>query len=253
MGRGGIRWKWPDNDSDNSWWISNASSEDRSSAPTFLFRNYVTLQLQHQHYNLASTAELRREYEERIKNNNDAVDLLEGHLQIWLSVRGPAFDLMRRPTEAVFVKVREARAALVRMRDANEDAGDGTDIFCEQCIGAVDALKSLDFEVIRTERFKCTPDVVYEGLVAGLADFIQREEDAEKRRHAMLMGDLKDVNNDDIRCAKERKADKFGCNPDGYHSSLSAKPKGRKSAIQICHVVHIDEMRALCHSRVLYV
>ena len=41
----------------------------------------------------------------------------------------------------------------------------------------MDALKSLDFEVIRTERFGCTPDAVCEGLVAALADCIQREEE----------------------------------------------------------------------------
>ena len=242
----GIRWKMPDADSTNSFWVSNASNEDKSVAPTFLCRNLAMLRLQMENQGLCSTKALRQEYAERTKVNDEIVDLLHGHWKLWIEVRGPEFESMRRPSESTLKKAHETKDQLQRMREAYQGSADGTAIFCEEMIQAIDKLKSLDFEVIRREKFKQTPEAIFSEFVKGMGHAVEREKAEEKRRLAMLNEDV-GVANDDVGDAvpnlRPCGEDKFGCDPDGFHDNRGNKPRNWVTAMRVVEVVHIDEMR----------
>ena len=117
--------------------------------------------------------------------------------------------------------------------------------YCEECIAAIEKLKSLDFEVIRKERFKLTPEGVFQELVRNMQYVTRREAEEEKRRLAMLDGDVGTANTEDVPDTRPSNGDKFNCNPDGFHNKTGVKPHNWETATRIAEVVHIDEMRAL--------
>ena len=131
------------------------------------------------------------------------------------------------------------------MREAYQGSADGMAIFCEELIGAIDKLKSLDFEVIRREKFKQTPQSVFSEFVKGMEHAVKRGKEEEKRRLALLNEDVGVANDvqSDVPNLRPCGEDKFGCNPDGYHNSRGIKPDNWATAMRVVEVVHIDEMR----------
>ena len=153
---------------------------------------------------------------------------------------------MRRPSESTLKKAHETKDQLQRMREAYQGSADGTAIFCEEMIQAIDKLKSLDFEVIRREKFKQTPEAIFSEFVKGMGHAVEREKAEEKRRLAMLNQDV-GVANDDVGDAvpnlRPCGEDKFGCDPDGFNDNRGNKPRNWVTAVRVVEVVHIDEMR----------
>ena len=67
----GIRWRMPEADSTNSFWVTHA--HEKNTVATFLCRNLAMLRLQMENQGLCSTKALREEYAERIKTNDEMV------------------------------------------------------------------------------------------------------------------------------------------------------------------------------------
>ena len=179
--------------------------------------------------------------------NDEIVDLLHGHWKLWIEVRGPEFESMRRPSESTLKKAHDTKDQLQMMREAYQSSAGGTAICCEEMTGAIDTLKSLNSEVIRSEKFKQTPQSVYAEFVKGMEYAVQREKDEEKRRLALLNEDVGVANDvqSDVPNLRPCGEDKFGCNPDGFHNGRGNKPGNWATAMRVVEVVHVDEMRTL--------
>ena len=83
-------------------------------------------------------------------------------------------------------------------------------------------------------------------MVRNMQYVTRREAEEEKRRLAVLDGDVGTANTDDVPDTRLSNGDKFGCNPDGFHNKTGVKPHNWETATRIAEVVHTDEMRTIC-------
>ena len=101
---------------------------------------------------------IRKEYEDRKKKNEQAVDTLEQNLEIWLRVQRPPLGSLKAPSGHALAMAREAKESLEKMKEHYKDSRCGTDSFCSHCIDAAASLRSLELAVIREEKFHLTPE-----------------------------------------------------------------------------------------------
>ena len=89
---------------------------------------------------------------------------LHDNADIWEFVSGPSPEMLFHPSPTSLLFAQKAAARLERRLAANEEA-DGFESKAKECIQAVAALKLLDWEAIRTERFSLTPPGLFSELV----------------------------------------------------------------------------------------
>ena len=156
---------------------------------------------------------------------------------------------METPSLEAIARAQEARAHLVKLKDANRDSGDNTCGLAEELVTAVDALKSLDYGVIRKDKFNLTPEGVYDDLVRSLHDAAGAMTAEQARRKRWLAGDVLVADGPigpNVAVPASIGADVHGCDPDAYaRPQNNRRPRDWATAVKDASLVHIDEMRTL--------
>ena len=73
--------------------------------------------------------------------------------------------------------------------EANRDSHDGLGVFGDECLRAAKSLSSLEWRVVREERFHLTPVGMFNEIVKNSEAFLRRSAGEEKRRQAWLADD----------------------------------------------------------------
>ena len=238
-------WQMPAKETDQCWWITNASEEDRSQPPRLLCNSLATLRLQLQHMRIADSGRIREEYQTRLDTNAAAVDVLLAHLDVWQHIGGqPHPDDLREPTDAALVLAKETAINLSKYREAHEDSHDGLGIFCDACHKAVDSVKSLDWETIRRDKYSLTPESIFNELARNAENLIRRHKAEQKRREAELneAGEEDAEEPDDVQQI-DVDGDKFGLNLDKFQQKMNKRCYHWSRAVRFANLVHLDEIR----------
>ena len=165
---------------------------------------------------------------------------------MWMHVGGPCFDYLKDPSDEALHRAEEAKAHLIMIKDQQADAADNAAAIAGECIKAVEALSSLNFEAIRRDRFPLTPEAIYEGFVKNMRDLTRSLEAEDVRRRDWLSMEAAVVDAE-VKVPAAARGDKYGCDPDVFlrPANPRVKPRGWKRAVQNASLVHIDEMRTL--------
>ncbi len=165
---------------------------------------------------------------------------------MWMHVGGPCFDYLKDPSDEALHRAEEAKEHLIMIKDQQADAADNAAAIAGECIKAVEALSSLNFEAIRRDRFPLTPEAIYEGFVKNMRDLTRSLEAEDVRRRDWLSMEAAVVDAE-VKVPAAARGDKYGCDPDVFlrPANPRMKPHGWKRAVQNASLVHIDEMRTL--------
>ena len=80
----------------------------------------------------ATSAKLRKEWERRIDNNENAVHVLGSNTNLWNHVGGPDPESLLCPSEIDLDRARAAAAALRRMAAAHGEKDESMEAFVEE-------------------------------------------------------------------------------------------------------------------------
>ena len=249
------RWKsltcrMPDKESTPCWWVVNVCDKDRTQPPKLLSRSLACLRLELQEQRLATTSKVKREREARSEQNARAVDVIHSNEQIWRLVGGPPPDVLLAPTAEALAVVSETCVHLEKLVEANKDSRDGLAVFGEEILRAARTLSSLEWRVIREQRFHVTPEGLFDEIVKNVEVTARRSAGEAKRRQAWLAesdaedgeGEGNAADEQTVRTPGER-VDEFQCNLDRFVPLGGKRPAGWKEAVRIAGWVQVDEMR----------
>ena len=127
---------------------------------------------------------------------------------------------------------------------ANEEA-DGFESKAKECIQAVAALKLLDWEAIRTERFSLTPPGLFSELVRNAEVLLRKHVDEKRRREEWLNEEIEDKSEGDTDVPLTRKPDRYKLDLEEFKLKSASRPQDWQRAVHIASWVHIDEIRGL--------
>ena len=264
-----VAWTQPLDECLPCWFLANASETDRTQEVKLVCRSLVGLEMQLKQDRCATSAKLRKEWERRIDNNETAVNVLLGNLQLWYHVNGPRPERLYRPSEADLANARTSAAALRRMIAAHGEQDDGLQAFAEEVCQAADSIKQVSWEAIRLERFSLTPFALYGELIRTAQCYLEREDEEAERRKAFLAapvgtnedadaaeteddeGEMEEENEgegdeDDAEPALPgRGADKYDLNIAAEFRTVRQKKRNWQLAVKQAGLVNIDEMRTL--------
>lgn len=249
-----IEWHCPRDETCVAWFIANAGEQDPEAQVKLVAKSLACLRLELHATRCATSYKLRQAWERRLEENGLAVDALLNNSQLWRHVGGPDPELLRQPCEADLIAARAAAKKLRCMLIAHGDkAQDGLDVFAEECIQAVAALKQVTWESIRRERFFLTPKGLYDELVRNAQINLNRRDDESARRRARLAAPVS-KQDDDTQEASQldaaprpvlRYADKYGLDLDVFKNKSRRKPHNWQRAVRQASEVHLDEMHVL--------
>ncbi len=241
-----LKWKLPEHENCNCWFLTNGSSEDQTQKPKLLCKTLAGLRLQLRNTQVADTTKLRAEYHQRLDNNCAAADVLMSHLDVWSHVAGNELhpEHLRRPTHGALSLAAAAAAKLEAYREAHATSHDGVGIFCEEMCGALARVKSLSWESIHRDKFSLTPDGIFEELCRNAEHLLHRHEREQKRREEWLQHEDNEEDEvlEDIQFRPDFE-DKFGVRLGKFNGKLNKKCKNWKTAVQYASLVHLDEIR----------
>ena len=103
----------------------NAAEADRTQQPKLLKRSLALLHVEIDEKKLATSATLRREYEQRASNNVRSSDTLEKHLLLWSHVNGPVPERLVNPDNAILDYARKCVQLLRQVAADDQHAIDG--------------------------------------------------------------------------------------------------------------------------------
>ena len=249
-----LTWRKPDKESGPCWWLVNPCDEDRTQPPKLLSRSLACLRLELQEQRVATTSKVKRERETRIEQNAHAVEVIHSNEQIWRLVGGPPPEALLAPTAEALAAVSETCTRLRKLVEANKDSHDGLGVFGEELLRAARSLSSLEWRVIRDERFHITPEALFDEIVKNVEAIARRSAGEERRRREWLVerddeeegAKGEDVNAEEpaVRILGAR-IDEYGCNLDRFVILGGRRPIGWKQAVKIAGWVQVDEMRTL--------
>ena len=108
---------------------------------------------------------------------------------------------------------------------ANEEA-DGFESKAKECIQAVAALKLLDWEAIRTERFSLTPPGLFSELVRNAEVLLRKHVEEKRRREEWLNEEIEDkkVAEGDTDVPLTRNPDKYKLDLEEFKLKSASRP-----------------------------
>ena len=248
-----LTWRRPDKESSPSWWLINPCDEDRTQPPKLLSRSLACLRLELQQQRVATTSKVKREREVRTEQNAHAVDVIHSNEQIWKLVGGPPPEALLAPSAEALAAVSETCKHLQKLVEANKDSHDGLSVFGEELLRAARSLSSLEWRVIRDERFHVTPEGLFDEFVKNVEAIARRSHGEAKRRQEWLAerndeaegGEGEDDDAEKAVRTPGARIDEYGCNLDRFVPLGGRRPVGWKQAVSIAGWVQIDEMRTL--------
>ncbi len=200
---------------------------------------------------IADTVRIREEYQTRLDDNSAAVAVLESHLDVWNHVGGrPHPEYLLEPTYGALVLAKDTASKLVKYKEAHENSSDGLGIFCDAMLRAVQSIKSLDWEVIRQEKYALTPESVFKDLTQNAEKLIRRQNSEQKRRQEYLAAGSDCAEAADVLQAEEEEVhlsqdtpDIYGLSLEKFKFKLPRKCHDWPLAVRYANVVHLDEIR----------
>ena len=237
-----LSWHMPEKETQPCWWLVNPK-DDPSKPPSLLCRALACVRLELNSTRVASSSKLRQTYERRAEDNSKAVDVLHHNQHLWQHVCGPDPETLFRPSAEILEKCHKACERLERMLETKSDACDGLDEYASEITRAVESLKSLEWEAIRTERFSMTPPALYSELVRNAEALLQKQAEELIRRQEWLAAPVDPLEDPCVE-VKHREPDKYGINLDEFRMKSGRKPALWKDAIKIASWIHIDEIRS---------
>ena len=249
-----LTWRKPDKESGPCWWLVNPCDEDRTQPPKLLSRSLACLRLELQEQRVATTSKVKRERETRTEQNARAVEVIHSNEQIWRLVGGPPPEALLAPTAEALAAVSETCTHLQKLVEANKDSHDGLGVFGEELLCAARSLSSLEWRVIRDERFHITPEGLFDEIVKNVEAIARRSAGEERRRREWLAereDDEEGAKGEDVSAEEPAvrtpgaRIDEYGCNLDRFVILGGRRPVGWKHAVKIAGWVQVDEMRTL--------
>ena len=237
-----LEWSIPKKETAPCWWLVNPKAEP-TKQPSLLSRSLACLRLELRASRVASSAKLRQTHERRSEGNSKAVDVLHQNQHLWNHAGGPEPELLFAPTSHALEGCRIACERLERLRITN-DGRDGLDEYVSEIKQAVDTLKRVEWEVIRTEKFSMTPPALYSDLVRNAECLLYKRASELIRRQEWLAAPVEELS-DRAVTVKAGRADKYGIDLNVFKMKGGRKPRTWKQAVRIASWVHIDEMRTL--------
>ena len=125
----------------------------------------------------------------------------------------------------------------------------GLGVFGEEVLRAARSLASLEWRVIREERFEVTPVGMFDKIVKSAEAVLRLSAGEEQRRQAWLAHDGDEGDDgaaavdDPGVAAPGSQADALGCDLDHFVLLGGPKPPYWKSAVQIAGWIQVDGMR----------
>ena len=135
--------------------------------------------------------------------------------------------------------------------EANKDSTDGLSVFGDELLRAARSLSSLEWRVIRDERFHVTPEGFFDEIIKNVEAIARRSYGEAKRRQEWLAerveeeereGEDDDAEERAVRAPGAR-IDEYGCNLDRFVPLGGRRAVGWKQAVKIAGWVQVDEMR----------
>ena len=247
-----LTWRRPDKESSPCWWLVNPCDDDRTQTPKLLSRSLACLRLELQEQRLATTSKVLRERETRSEHNSRAAEVIHSNEQIWRLVGGPPPEVLLAPTAEALAAVSDTCAHLEKLVEANKDSHDGLGVFGEEVLRAARTLSSLEWRVIREERFHVTPEGLFDEIVKNVEAIARRSAGEAKRRQAWLAENDNEEGEGEGIAADEpavrtpgARIDEYGVNLDRFMSLGGKRPSGWKETVKIAGWVQVDEMRTL--------
>jgi hypothetical protein len=213
---------------------------------------------------LATVHKVREEKEQRQTRNRAAVEIIREFQNLWGDVHGPDLVQMEYPTDKVVEQAKRAGERLKERSEAGtlrrhpsvsvlkeEDQLATVALLCE----ASQSVQSVEWEVIRRERFMPTSDAIWQELVKSAEDNVQRAKAREWRQRAAestrlaAQDSVSDAEDENCEWVPDEDCQSLGedpnCDPDEFKRLLSRKPYNWKHAVRAAEMVHVASMRFL--------
>ena len=260
-----LEWEAPVDENLPCWFVANCASAEKTEAVKLVCRSLVALRMELQQSRVASTDNLRREWERRLEDNATAVASLSENVYWWGYVDGPDPSLLYEPTPVLLAEAQNCASALIRMVEEHKPT-DGTDSLVAEIERSVGKLKVVSWDSIYADRFSLTPFELYQDIARGAEVRIARHNAEAERRCARLaepgaddqeeVADPGDDSDSDLEepdpgnnyfrllaaDAHNLDIDKEFKFPDGRHLNIT-KPSCWKRAVRLASEVHTNEMR----------
>ena len=179
----------------------------------------VCVRLELQNDRCATSSKLRKEWERRIQGNIRAVGILEEHRELWCTIGGPdpkQFYLPSRPLLDC------AQVTMNTLRRISFGGDSNLEAFAEEIEKAVNEIKLVEWQAIRTERFSLTPEALFDDLVRIAQSLLNNSDGELARRRARLAechAEAEDINDTPllVECSPQiRPLDKYGLDLDEF-------------------------------------
>ena len=235
-----LTWRRPEKESTKCWWIVNPCEEDRMQPPKLLSRSLACLRLELNEQRTATTAKVLHERETRSAQNLRAAEVIHSNLNIWRLVGGPDLEALLTPSLEALAAVQDTCVHLEKLVEANKDSHDGLGVFGEEVLRAARSLCSLEWRTIREERFRITPEGLFDEIVKNAESALRRSAGEARRRQAWLEesdgekseGEAAEAQAQDVR-ARCARVDKYGLDLDRFVALGGRKPSGWKETVKI--------------------
>lgn len=170
-------WARPADRSASCWWVANASEDDKSHTINLKWRSLACHRLELQASRLATTGNLRKEWERRVHTNETGVERLRRKVSPWRHVCGFDPEKLLRPTEAGLSAAQRSADAQKRIVETRETCHGQfhVDATAEELVEAVQQLKVVTWDAIRRDcLFPLTPEALFDELARAAASSLTR-------------------------------------------------------------------------------
>ena len=154
------------------------------------------------------------------------------------------------PSVEALTAVSETCKHLEKLVEANKDSHDGLSVFGDEILRAARSLSSLEWGVIRDERFHVTPEGLFDEIVKNVEAIARKSHGEAKRRKEWLAERVEEEegaegeDDDAEEQAVRVRIDEFGLDLDRFVPLGGRRLVGWKQAVKIAGWVQVDEMRA---------
>ncbi len=135
------RWQFPpENETCTCWFVANFDSEDQTVPAKLICRSLACIRMELCTVRLATSQNIRQEWDKRLENNSMAVDRIQENRDLWLHAGGCDPEVLYTPTELHLEVVARTVSTLNAMLEKYGPRG-GLDSFVEGIQNATKMLK----------------------------------------------------------------------------------------------------------------
>ena len=245
------------------WWV--VLNKDETQPPRLLCRDFASLVLELRQHRVATMARLSQEKARRLAENKAAIAVLRDYERLWADAQGPGLAELLDPTEVTVDAAQQAAELLQRL--AREGAlthqslarltEDDKATTIARLHQAAFAVQGTGWDVIRRQRFTCTPDGLWDEITKAVDTDAERCRGRASRRAAqpaaMAAADINEEGEpEDEECEWTKPAPAAGAatkdprvDPDEFKRTSGRKPYNWQEAVAMASDVHIASMRLL--------